>query len=493
MSTPAPSQSSTRLRQAVLLAALFALARFWMAGHLDLAEDEAYYWEWSRSLALGYYDQGPGLALAIKLGTCLLGPTEQGVRLLSVLSGFGVSLMAAWVAEAVFDLPGMALWVVLAFNGALIFAVGGTLMMHDSLMALGWMGAMVCGLQALRRSPRWWLGVGLCAAWALLSKYTAVLLFGCVGLSLLAVPGLRRQARTPWPWIGAGLAALGGLPMLVWNGLNGWPSFRHVGSLAGGDASRHRGLPWLELLGSQAGLMTPLLWGICLAAWVWAARRWRDGRDSDEERFVLLCSLPVALFFWALSFHTRVEGNWPACAYLGGLLLGARWLWDGRRGPGRLGIWALGLAWGMSVLVFTQALCPFLPIPQSYAKADAPARVAGWRALGARVYRERMAMGPGAFTGVRTYQNAAELAFYQPGQERCVLVSEDPPENQYRFWDERRGHLGQGAVLVTGQDWEVGALRPHFRNVEALPDEVLTRNGIEVRRAHLWRAYGFKG
>jgi 4-amino-4-deoxy-L-arabinose transferase-like glycosyltransferase len=144
----------TAFRRAALLAALFALLRFWLAGRLNLAEDEAYYWEWSRSLALSYYDQGPGLAFAIKAGTWLLGPTEQGVRLASVLSGFFVSVLAAWIVDTVFGLADMALWVVLAFNGALIFAVGGVMMMHDSLMALGWMGCMACGLQAIRKGPR---------------------------------------------------------------------------------------------------------------------------------------------------------------------------------------------------------------------------------------------------------------------------------------------------------------------------------------------------
>jgi undecaprenyl-diphosphatase len=480
-------------RRAALLAALFALARFWLAGRLNLAEDEAYYWEWSRSLALGYYDQGPGLALAIKAGTWLLGPTEQGVRLLSVLSGFAVSVLAAWIVDAVFGLPDMAVWTVLAFNGALIFAVGGVMMMHDSLMALGWMGAMACGLQAIRKGPRWWLGAGLCAAAALLSKYTAVLLFGCLGLGLLSVPSLRRQLRGPWPWAGFGLAALGALPMLVWNAQRGWPSFHHVGSLAGGDASRHAGLTWLEFLGSQLGLMTPLLWGVCLAAWAWALRRWQREEDREEERFVLLCSLPVAVFFLSLSLHTRVEGNWPACAYLGGLLLGARWLGERSKGPGRLGAWAVGLAWGCTVLVFAQALAPFLPIPPRFAKADAPARMDGWRALGTRVYQERMAMGTGAFTAARTYQNAAELAFYQPGQERCVLVTESLPDNQYRFWGDYGAYIGRNAVVVTGQDWEINAIQTHFHRVQALGDEVLVRNGIEVRRAHLWRAYGYKG
>ncbi len=481
----------------MLAAAVLALVRLWVAGRLNLAEDEAYYWEWSRSLDWSYYDQGPGLALAIRLGTWLLGPTELGVRLLGVVGGFGVSAAAAWITADALDLPGMALWVVLAFNGCLIFAVGGVLMMHDSLMAVGWIGALACGLKALRGSPRWWIGVGLAAGWALLSKYTAVLLDGCLVLGLVAVPELRRQCRTPWPWIGLLIAALAGVPLLGWNAAHGWPSLRHIGSLAGGDAHRRRGVPWLELLGSQAALVTPVLWFACLAGWARAALRWRAGRDTPAERWLLVTSLPVALFFQALSFHSRVEGNWPAVAYLGALPLAAGWL--NERSPrggwgGRLGVWSLGVAWAMTILVFTQALVPFLPFPQRFAKADVPARLAGWADLGRRVAQERAALGgAGVFTAATTYQNAAELAFYQPGQPRSLLLSAGLPGNEYRFWNDAPLHVGQDAVLVVGQDWEEQGVSARFRALEPLPDWVFRRNGIEVRRMHLWRAYGFKG
>ncbi len=73
------------------------------------------------------------------------------------------------------------------------------------------------------------------------------------------------------------------------------------------------------------------------------------------------------------------------------------------------------------------------------------------------------------------------------------LVCETPPGNEYRFWDDYSGYLGRDAVIVTGQDWEIGAMRPHFSRVEALPDQVFLRNGIEVRRERLWRGYGYKG
>ena len=46
----------------------------------QLAPDEAYYWVWSRHLALSYFDHGPMVAWLIRLGTLAGGQTELGVR-----------------------------------------------------------------------------------------------------------------------------------------------------------------------------------------------------------------------------------------------------------------------------------------------------------------------------------------------------------------------------------------------------------------------------
>ncbi len=51
----------------LLLLLAVSAVRFWLMSTLELNEDEAYYWEWSRNLALSYYDQGPGVALAMAL------------------------------------------------------------------------------------------------------------------------------------------------------------------------------------------------------------------------------------------------------------------------------------------------------------------------------------------------------------------------------------------------------------------------------------------
>ena len=80
----------------ILLALFVALAgvRLLLIGQLELAPDEAYYAQWSEHLDICYYSKGPGVALAIWIGTHLMGMTETGVRLLSPLLGLGTGLLA---------------------------------------------------------------------------------------------------------------------------------------------------------------------------------------------------------------------------------------------------------------------------------------------------------------------------------------------------------------------------------------------------------------
>ena len=57
------------------------LVRLFFAALIPLFPDEAYYWEWSRRLAAGYFDHPPAIPLLIRGGTALFGATAIGVRL----------------------------------------------------------------------------------------------------------------------------------------------------------------------------------------------------------------------------------------------------------------------------------------------------------------------------------------------------------------------------------------------------------------------------
>jgi 4-amino-4-deoxy-L-arabinose transferase-like glycosyltransferase len=479
-------QSLPPLRRGALIALAFAVVRLLWAGHVQLAPDEAYYWEWSRSLDWCYYDQGPMLALAIRAGTALLGSWELGVRLAAVLGGLAVSAFYLWLC-AYLGRPRLAPWLVLAANSLLLFSAGAVLMMHDSLLGVFWCLALGLLLEARRRGRlSLWLGAGLASGLACLSKYTGLLLpLSLLGV-LLAHPAWRPQLRTAGPWLAA-LAGglLAGLPILGWNHVHHWPSFAHVGSLAGADPSRRSFATLPEFLASQFGLVTPVLFVLLLLALREQAGRWRK-LDADRALLLGLSLLPL-LFFTALSLRTRVEGNWPAPAYLAALPLIALWL-EGHGGLwGRAGRWAVGVALFFSLVAYSQAAFPWIPFPAArQARLDSTLRLDGWRELAQRVESERAALGPTAFVGARTYQNAAELAFYRPGQERTLILQKGEINHQYRFWNDTTPYLGRDAVLVVGQAWEVDEMRAMFRTLTPLPDHVFLRGGREARRTQLY-------
>src|SRR5436190_10535007 len=75
---------------------LFALCPY------NLIEDEAHYWEWSRRLDWSFYSKGPGIALAIRAATELLGTSEASIRTVAAVSSsiatMAVALMGGIVA-----------------------------------------------------------------------------------------------------------------------------------------------------------------------------------------------------------------------------------------------------------------------------------------------------------------------------------------------------------------------------------------------------------
>src|SRR6202142_4705087 len=96
-----PNDARLVRNTALTVMALVAL-RLVGAAWTPLTFDEAYYWIWSKNLALGYYDHPPGVALVIRLGTMIPGDTELGVRLVSILLALPMSYAVYRTAEILF-------------------------------------------------------------------------------------------------------------------------------------------------------------------------------------------------------------------------------------------------------------------------------------------------------------------------------------------------------------------------------------------------------
>jgi hypothetical protein len=281
---------------------------------------------------------------------------------------------------------------------------------------------------------------------------------------------------------------------LYWNIIHQFPSFRHVFSLAGADSSRRASGTFWEFLGSQPGLVTPVLFFIIALACV-QLFRYRNKIIGKTRQALLLfwfLTIPGFLFFMLLSFWTRVEANWPGFVYLGGLMAGGWWLNYRGKLWSKLSRWGLGLAFFMTSVVHIQAVYPFIPFTQKQAKADTPARLYGWKTLANEVYKQLKSLPEGSFVGCRTYQNASQLSFYLPGNPRTVIVQPGQIRHQYRFWNQPEKYFGNDAILVVGQEWEIGEMQQFFKKVEKVSQVDIHRNKNLVNRFHIYKAYVFK-
>src|SRR5207248_4444394 len=72
---------------AILAAAVWRLLWLVCWCRLDLAPDEAHYWDWSRHLDWSYYSKGPLVALLIRASCALAGTNPLAVRLPAILCG----------------------------------------------------------------------------------------------------------------------------------------------------------------------------------------------------------------------------------------------------------------------------------------------------------------------------------------------------------------------------------------------------------------------
>src|SRR5665213_3876287 len=121
-------------RSAVAIVAILTALRFAMAAYLPLSFDEAYFWLWSKHLAISYYDHPPLIALAIRLGTLLFGDTEFGVRFVPLLASI-IASWAVWRSTAILlDDEKVAAEACCFFNATLMIAVETMGATPDSLV-----------------------------------------------------------------------------------------------------------------------------------------------------------------------------------------------------------------------------------------------------------------------------------------------------------------------------------------------------------------------
>ncbi len=212
----------------VALAVMALLLMF--ASRYGYHRDELYFRVLGRHPAWGYVDQPPGTPLLTRASIAVFGDTVRGLRVPAVLAAGAVAYLCALVARETGGGRGAQTLAAAAASGTLVLTFGH-LFVTTSLDMVIWLAVALFAFRALLRDqPRWWLAVGTVVGVGLYNKLLVLLLLAALGAGLLAV-GPRRVLRSWWPWAGTGLAALIGVPNLVYQVTHHFPVLTMAGAL----------------------------------------------------------------------------------------------------------------------------------------------------------------------------------------------------------------------------------------------------------------------
>ncbi len=476
----------------------FTVFRLIYSGTFLLIPDETNYWQWSRYLDWGYHDQAPLIGWAIRLSTWIIGQTELAVRLPSVLSvgiasAYLVVIAGRWMGHRTALATAMLTQSILEFN------VGGLLATPDGLQAAAWAGAAYHVARAYEEDA-WsqWLAGGIWFGLGMLSKFTMVVFLPGALLYGLFSPIHRQRLAGARPYIGVLAGCLMFSPVILWNARHHWNSVRHVASIGG--VNEPNALHWNflgDFLGSQAALLSPLVFILAIWAWIRVARK--DYPPGNWlYPYLFWTSFPMIAGFVLLSLHSRIYGNWPGAGYLTVAVLTAAYFGDPGAGTAirRIWNWGLGIAYGMTALVLIHAAWPILPIPVDLDRAAA--EIAGWDDLGKATGKlfSQMPDPHRTFIFGLDYQMASELAFYTPGRPRTLAINRWERPNVYDYWWKDADVMGWDGVGVTYDSQSHTRLDQVFQRVELAVELPVFRKKSDpkpVKIFYLYRCYGFKG
>lgn len=350
----------------------------------ELFHDEAYYWFYSRKLALGYQDHPPAIAMLIAFGYSLF-QNEFGVRLLTVvMNTIAIGLLSRMSNKENHSLFFTALFsmIVTHFSGFLAvpdapfffftvcFFLGLKIYIEsDTLPASVLLGIIIAGL--------------------LYSKYHGGM---PVFFAVLSMPKVVFRKSF---WIVFMVALLLYSPHL-W-----WMYVHDFGSLKFHLVYRIKA-PWdiSRLFNYLGGLL--LITGP-LTGWLFLYSAGKYKVKNEWENALKYCFVGILFFLLLLSFQTHIEANWAASALVPMILLAYKYLYE----KPNLQRWLRVLAFpsfGLIVIVRVFLIWNFLPAGFSF-----PTEFHGWKKWAKEV--EVLSEGnPVVFSN--SYQLPSKYMFY---------------------------------------------------------------------------------
>jgi hypothetical protein len=412
-----------KLIQWTLLAAWF-IVNLLQATFTELANDEAYYWVYSKYLDFGYFDHPPVIALMIKIG-CALFPNELGVRFFAVF----LSSLSVWF---LFKLCGSKNFVFffLLLASISIFETYGFIAVPDVPLLFFTVLFFLFYKQYLEKDD--WknsLLLGLCIVLLLYSKYHGLLIIFFTLLSNIKL--LTRKSF----YLVVIISVLLYAPHIIWQIMHDYPSYQY--HVLNKSQTPYNPGDTINFILGQLLVAGPFV-GFFL---FYAFFKYKAG--NLLEKSLKFTFIGFTVFFLFSTLNTRVEPNWTLSAMVPLLAIAYPYILsnDGIKK------WVTRFSF-ISLIIF---VCfrlnlvfnffPFAgsqPFPEFFNNK-------GW----AENLYKVAGNTPVVFSN--TYQKASKYAFYS-GQSSMSLNNISYRRNQYDFWPIEDSLQGKRILYIP--NWE---------------------------------------
>jgi len=471
----------------------FTAFRLFLAIILPLTPQEAYYWSWSRDLALSYFDHPPLASYSIWMTTLVFGQTIFGIKLAAVLWYLAMNVIWASMIQEMFDNSRQTFWTLLALNASIVFELYGFVITPDTPLLFTWTATIYALWKLVQtENHKWWYVAGLFMGLAWLGKYSGIMLVPSVLLFTIVSKNQRKWLLTPHPYLGVVLAILVFSPVLIWNAQHDWMSFAFQGSQRASGMGHWKVKHFGELLGSQFFILSPYLFVLIFATLIRYGRKLFSGLE-DKILLLLSSGLVTSVFFVAVSFRSLVKMNWLAPAYWSLVILGIYHLFQSphRFNRMRAGIFSSLIFLGIGISVVA---IPNVPLGEGNTWS-------GWKqaAHDVNAFQDSLRnAGESTFIFSTNYKASSLLKFYLPGQPRTYAQDIiGKPALQFDIWPRGEDLKGRTGLLVVDNRREYRfkskKITSYFSDVKKLKTIRIENFGKLVRKIDIYQCSDYKG
>jgi len=479
--------------QAIVLLVFIFSAKFLYLALMDLIPQEALHWNRAMRLAPAFVDHPGGVAALIRSAVVIFGSNEFAVRIGAFICGIMTTFFVYGIGYRLSGQKITGYLSALTLNICPFFWGVGFFNFPDSPLITMCAGSLYFGLRALQEQ-RWhfWSLAGVFLGLAMMSKYTAIFIFGSLGLFFIAEKEGRKLLNSKTPYIVFISALITMSPLLIFEAGRGWLTFKY--QFLRRMTHSFWGFP--TYVGSLMGELSPVFLIFVLVILVLMLKRWKT-RDIGQ-RFLLYASLPPLLAFAIYSQWNLVKFSWPAPVFIALIPLVTHYTQQHPNAFPRLKSCAYAI-----LMLFFIIMVFLFPISLSFDLSFTPFSiipdVVAWRDLDRPIQalREKIHEQTGKspfIIGLDKYDLAAEVSFYS-SLDLAEVTSRNAIGGDgltWNVWSNLQKYEGRPAILLSNKIryLNVPEMANHFNETTALSQMTIT-SGKQRQILYYHIGYGY--